>query len=117
MTIPLQWHRFFGKTRRFEFTAGISYSRFIHGYAWEGEKKVEPSEKYSSGPRGSKDLLGITYGFGYTFLQRERFSLAVRYGVLWQVYDFQPNSHYKILNGTNFISSMLSVQCNMPLGK
>ncbi|MCC5917542.1 MAG: hypothetical protein JJU02_09490 [Cryomorphaceae bacterium] len=108
LTIPIQWHRSFGKTRRFEFSTGIFYSQFISGSDWFVNELGEAEDRNSWDWRVDNNL-GVSSGIRYAFLQREKITMAVSLRSFWTVHNFQRPSH------PGYVSSLLSLQCGIAL--
>ncbi len=112
LSIPIQWHRSFGKTRRFEFSTGIFYSQFISGSSWFVNELGEAYNRNSQDWRVDNNL-GVSSGIRYAFLQRETITMAVSLRSFWTVYNFQQSSGNKMHPG--YMSSLLSLQCGIAL--
>lgn len=112
LSIPILWHRSFGKTRRFELSTGFFYSQFISGSSWL-VNEIGEDENRNSLDWGVDNNLGVSSGIRYAFFQRETISMAVSLRSFWTVYNFRHLTGNKMHSG--YMSSLLSLQCGIAL--
>lgn len=111
LTIPLIWHRKFGRNNRFEYSSGIYYSRAFRA------KDLAGNENWLSPRQSQSYQLGISLGIQYSLIQWENLDISISYRSFAQVYNPDINSqfHTTRMNATNYLSSFFSINCTMPL--
>ncbi|MCC5916597.1 MAG: hypothetical protein JJU02_04645 [Cryomorphaceae bacterium] len=109
-TIPVLWHKQFGKNDRFEYSLGSFYSRAF------GAQNLTNNSEWRYNTRDQPFQIGFSIGFQYAIIQFDKLDIAVSYRSFMQVYSNEFRSTPMAMqDASSYMSSFLSLNCTMPL--